>query len=248
MSSTDFESLHTLSNPTVTSARTDLLSYVPAVSSSTCTFDSTDFSLPLPLPLYYQLRLTCSHWETTNKQTWTPPWKRGLLLRSPGSMKQRNQRWEDQSFPKASRSRWPGGPALLPQCWRVLLQALGAEGQSQAPGDNGSWGGTYRRAWSVGLGRGGSKCSLCLLLAVLLLPLFLRENPKRFVPKTLKDLTPRMSLLGKQDTRTWQNTDFSSFLHTYKASALLDIQESHQDDRNLYFGRKWHLAYKQHED
>lgn len=135
-----------------------------------------------------------------------------------------------------------------PQCWRVLLQALGAEGQSQAPRDNGSWGGTYQRARSVGLGRGGSKCSLCLLLAVLLLPLFLRENPKRFVPKTLRDLTPRMSLLGKQDTRTWQNTDFSSFLHTYKASALLDIQESHQDDRNLYFGRKWHLAYKQHED
>lgn len=92
-------------------------------------------------------------------------------------MKQRDQRWEDQSFPKAHRSRQPG--------------------------DN---------------------------------------------TKTLKDLTPQTSLLGKQDTRTRQNTDFSSFLHMYKASALLGIQESHQDDRNLYFGRKWHIAYKQHED
>lgn len=68
-------------------------------------------------------------------------------------MKQRNQRWEDQSFPKARRSRRPGGPVLLPPCWRVLLQVLGAEGQSQAPGDNGSWGGTYWRARSVGLGQ-----------------------------------------------------------------------------------------------
>jgi len=45
--------------------------------------------------------------------------------------------------------------------------------------------------------------------------------------------------------QVWQNTDFSSFLHMYKGSALLDIKESHQDDGNLYFGRKWHVAHKQ---
>lgn len=43
---------------------------------------------------------------------------------------------------------------------------------------------------------------------------------------------------GKHDLWIWQNIDFSSFLHMYKASAPLDIKESHQDDRNLYFGRK----------
>lgn len=34
----------------------------------------------------------------------------------------------------------------------------------------------------------------------------------------------------------------------YPACAPLDIKASHQDDRNLYFGRKWHVAYKQHAD
>lgn len=66
--------------------------------------------------------------------------------------------------------------------------------------------------------------------------------------KILKDLTLKKSPSGKHNHWIWQNIDFSSFLPMYKASAPLDIKESHQDDRNLYFGRKWHIAYKQHAD
>lgn len=66
--------------------------------------------------------------------------------------------------------------------------------------------------------------------------------------KILKDLTLKKSPSGKHDPWIGQNKDFFSFLHVYKASAPLDIKESHHDDRNLYFGRKWHVAYKQHAD
>lgn len=57
-----------------------------------------------------------------------------------------------------------------------------------------------------------------------------------------------LSLLGKQDIRYGRTQIFSSFLHMYKRSPLLDIKESYQDNGNFYFGRKWHVAYKRHED
>lgn len=143
-------------------------------------------SFPSPCLCFFNSGLNCSHWEATNTQMQTFPWRRWLFLflRRPKSLKHKElMLWRISPSRKQAGADRPGGllsllPQTLPSTGQVRVRLCcrrTMKSQALCPGVGqfmGRWqGDASGELGQQGQGSGGSKHS-CLPFAMLLFPHF----------------------------------------------------------------------------